>query len=87
MRRFFSMAAFGFGFYYLWNNHDPTIVMLALGAMGAWRFCSSLPVPNNYRFLRALCAFDSACAASPFNTTRPMGASAYDSFSSVTSID
>ncbi len=34
MRRLFSMAAFGFGFYYLWNNTDTTIELVALGAMG-----------------------------------------------------
>ena len=34
MRRLFSMAAFGFGFYYLWNNTDMTIELVALGAMG-----------------------------------------------------
>ncbi len=34
MRRLFSMAAFGFGFYYLWNNTDPTVELIALGAMG-----------------------------------------------------
>ena len=34
MRRLFSMAAFGFGFYYLWNNTDMTTEMVALGAMG-----------------------------------------------------
>jgi hypothetical protein len=28
------MAAFGFGFYYLWNNTDPTTEMVAAGAMG-----------------------------------------------------
>jgi hypothetical protein len=28
------MAAFGFGVYYLWNTTDPTIEMVALGAMG-----------------------------------------------------
>lgn len=33
MRRLFSFAAFGFGFYYLWNNHDPTIEFVAVGAM------------------------------------------------------
>lgn len=34
MRRMLSMAAFGFGFYYLWNNTDFTVEMVALGAMG-----------------------------------------------------
>ena len=34
MRRLLSMAAFGFGFYYLWNNTDPTTEMLGVGAMG-----------------------------------------------------
>jgi hypothetical protein len=34
MRRLFSFAAFGFGFYYLWNNTDPTIELVAAGAMG-----------------------------------------------------
>jgi hypothetical protein len=34
MRRIFSLAAFGFGFYYLWNNNDFTIECLAVGAMG-----------------------------------------------------
>ena len=34
MRRLLSMAAFGFGVYYLWTNTDPTIEMVALGAMG-----------------------------------------------------
>ncbi len=34
MRRLFSMAAFGFGVYYLWNNTDVTIELVALGAMG-----------------------------------------------------
>ena len=34
MRRLFSLAAFGFGFYYLWNNNDFTIECLAVGAMG-----------------------------------------------------
>jgi len=34
MRRIFSTAAFGFGFYYLWNNTDPTTEFLAVGAMG-----------------------------------------------------
>ncbi|MGB8414222.1 MAG: hypothetical protein WCE23_15470 [Candidatus Binatus sp.] len=33
MRRLFSMAAFGFGFYYLWNNTDMMIELVALGAM------------------------------------------------------
>ncbi|MGA9930550.1 MAG: hypothetical protein WA993_04380 [Candidatus Binatus sp.] len=35
MRRLFSLGAFGFGFYYLWNNTDITIELVALGAMGA----------------------------------------------------
>lgn len=34
MRRIFSLAAFGFGFYYLWYNTDPTTEFLAVGAMG-----------------------------------------------------
>jgi hypothetical protein len=34
MRRLFSMAAFGFGFYYLWYNTDPTVELVSLGAMG-----------------------------------------------------
>ena len=34
MRRLFSLAAFGFGFYYLWYNTDPTTEMVAVGAMG-----------------------------------------------------
>jgi hypothetical protein len=34
MRRLFSMAAFGFGFYYLWINTDLTIELVAIGAMG-----------------------------------------------------
>jgi hypothetical protein len=34
MRRLFSFAAFGFGFYYLWNNTDPTVELVAAGAMG-----------------------------------------------------
>jgi hypothetical protein len=28
------MAAFGFGFYYLWTNTDTTIDLIAVGAMG-----------------------------------------------------
>ena len=34
MRRLMSMAAFGFGFYYLWTNTDQTTEMLGMGAMG-----------------------------------------------------
>jgi len=34
MRRLLSMAAFGFGFYYLWNNNDPTVEFASLGAIG-----------------------------------------------------
>jgi hypothetical protein len=34
MRRLMSLAAFGFGFYYLWYNTDPTTEMLGIGAMG-----------------------------------------------------
>ncbi|HKN14220.1 MAG TPA: hypothetical protein VJX68_13600 [Candidatus Binatus sp.] len=34
MRRLLSLTAFGFGFYYLWNNTDPTTEMVAVGAMG-----------------------------------------------------
>jgi hypothetical protein len=34
MRRLFSLAAFGFGFYYLWYNTDLTVELLAVGAMG-----------------------------------------------------
>jgi hypothetical protein len=34
MRRLFSLAAFGFGFYYLWNNTDLATEMVAVGAMG-----------------------------------------------------
>ena len=34
MRRLISMTAFGFGFYYLWNNTDPTVELVSLGAMG-----------------------------------------------------
>ena len=34
MRHLFSMTAFGFGFYYLWNNNDPTTEFFAVGAMG-----------------------------------------------------
>jgi hypothetical protein len=34
MRRIMSLAAFGFGFYYLWYNTDPTTEMLGVGAMG-----------------------------------------------------
>jgi hypothetical protein len=33
MRRLFSMAALGFGFYYLWNTTDMTTELVALGAM------------------------------------------------------
>jgi hypothetical protein len=33
MRRVLSLAAFGFGFYYLWHNTDPTTEMLGIGAM------------------------------------------------------
>jgi len=34
MRRLFSLAAFGFGFYYLWSNNDPTVELVGMGAMG-----------------------------------------------------
>lgn len=34
MQRLVSLAAFGFGFYYLWNNTDPTVELVAAGAMG-----------------------------------------------------
>jgi hypothetical protein len=34
MRRLLSLTAFGFGMYYLWMNSDPTVEMLAIGAMG-----------------------------------------------------
>jgi len=34
MRRILSLVAFGLGFYYLWNNNDPTTDFVALGAMG-----------------------------------------------------
>jgi len=34
MRRLLSMAAFGYGFYYLWTNTDQTTELLGLGAMG-----------------------------------------------------
>jgi len=34
MRRLFSIVAFGFGAYYLWNNTDFTAEMVALGVMG-----------------------------------------------------
>jgi hypothetical protein len=34
MRRLFSLAAFGFGFYYLWYNTDLTTELVAIGAMG-----------------------------------------------------
>jgi len=34
MRKLFSMAVFGFGFYYLWNSGDQTTEMIAVGAMG-----------------------------------------------------
>ena len=34
MRRLFSLAAFGFGFYYLWYTTDVTTEMVAVGAMG-----------------------------------------------------
>jgi hypothetical protein len=34
MRRLVVTAAFGFGFYYLWNNTDTTVEWLAVGAMG-----------------------------------------------------
>jgi hypothetical protein len=34
MRRLLSIAAFGVGFYYLWNNNDQTTELVALGAMG-----------------------------------------------------
>ena len=34
MRRLLSMAAFGYGFYYLWNNTDQTTELLGIGAMG-----------------------------------------------------
>jgi hypothetical protein len=34
MRRLFVMVAFGFGFYYLWNNTDTTVEWMAVGAMG-----------------------------------------------------
>ena len=34
MQRLISFAAFGFGFYYLWNNTDPTVELLGAGAMG-----------------------------------------------------
>jgi hypothetical protein len=28
------MTAFGFGFYYLWNNTDFTVEMMSMGAIG-----------------------------------------------------
>jgi hypothetical protein len=34
MRRLVSMAAFGYGFYYLWTNTDQTTELLGIGAMG-----------------------------------------------------
>jgi len=34
MRRLLSMTAFGFGFYYLWYNTDPTVEFASLGAIG-----------------------------------------------------
>ena len=34
MRRLMSMAAFGYGFYYLWTTTDQTTELLGLGAMG-----------------------------------------------------
>ena len=34
MRRLLSIAAFGYGFYYLWYNTDQTTELLGLGAMG-----------------------------------------------------
>jgi len=34
MRRILSVVAFGFGFYYLWNNTDFSTEMLGAGAMG-----------------------------------------------------
>lgn len=34
MRRLLSLAAFGFGFYYLWYNTDPATEMVGAGAMG-----------------------------------------------------
>ena len=34
MRRLVSLAAFGFGFYYMWYNNDSTTEMLGIGAMG-----------------------------------------------------
>jgi len=34
MRRLFSLAAFGFGFYYFLNNNAPATEMVAVGAMG-----------------------------------------------------
>lgn len=34
MRRLLSLAAFGYGFYYLWYNTDQTTELLGIGAMG-----------------------------------------------------
>lgn len=34
MRKLLSLAAFGFGFYYLWYTTDATTEMLGIGAMG-----------------------------------------------------
>ena len=34
MRRLVSLAAFGFGFYYMWYNNDSATEMLGIGAMG-----------------------------------------------------
>ena len=34
MRRLLSMAAFGFGIYYLWSSNDTTIEAISVGAMG-----------------------------------------------------
>ena len=35
MRRLLIFAVFGFGFYYLWYNHDRTGELIAVGVMGA----------------------------------------------------
>ena len=91
MRRLLSIAAFGFGFYYLWNNTDQTTELLGIGAMGfalllefiGRRLIDSLDATLN----AAICAAPAIARALPLSAIGPFGSSLYDSFSSVIASD
>ena len=71
MRRLLSMAAFGYGFYYLWTNTDQTTELLGIGAMGFALLLLELHGPRLIDSLDAILLNAALCAA-PATASAPL---------------